>query len=271
MDGGIGESMSEGKVTSRDSICYDHNHLADVIARVDFLPELAMDLSDLPEPVKIEALKSFRVMEGSPVTSLMAKSTSTGLNLTSSAFRVEKYFGLQREKRIEIAPGTILTSYHEYSTYSQLRQEFFGVLKALASERPQTVLRRIGFRFINIIPHPSPNSDVLDWHGLITPGLIGSHSFRALDSKVIYSGHRIEYMYPDHRLVLNYGMHNADYPAPIAKKEFVLDLDASCEDPELVPKLSEADSFLDKLHETIQNTFEAAITEEMRDYLGRKD
>lgn len=253
-----------------DIICYERNHLVDVIARVDFFPELAKDLSDLPKAVRDEAMRSFRVVEGNPVTGLTARSTSEGLDLSSVQFRVEKFFGSEREKRIEIAPGSILSSYHRFSTYAQLRQEFFGVLRVLAIERPEILVRRIGFRFINIFPYPTPSEDVTDWSTLISPSLVAANSFSVEGASVAYHGHRIEFVLPDHRLVINYGMHNADYPAAICRKEFVLDLDASCENPEFVPTLPAAGDFLDKLHATIQKTFERAITDKMREYLMRR-
>lgn len=252
------------------SICYQRNCLISVIARVDFIPELSRDLSDLPQSVRSEAMRHFRVSEGGPISGIQARATGEALELTHSNFRVERFFGSEREKWIEITPGSILTSYIKYKRYDDLRAEFFGVLQALAVARTDTQIRRIGFRFINILPHPVQGGAVNDWAGYINPALIAANSYSVLDGRVNQHGHRIEFVYSDHRMLMNYGMHNADYPAPLCKKEFVIDLDAFCDDPASVPPLLASGEYLDKLHATIQSAFEEAITDQMREVLGRE-
>ena len=78
----------------------------------------------------------------------------------------------------------------------------------------------------------------------------------------------VEFNYGDSQLRCQFGMPNPDYPAPIRRKLFVLDLDAyrtGLMDPDEVPDL------LDDFHARIKEIFEQSITDGLRRLMnGRK-
>ncbi len=62
-------------------------------------------------------------------------------------------------------------------------------------------------------------------------------------------------------------MYNPDYPAPIKKKRFTLDLDAYYQG---FHDKDEIQKNLDKYHDKIQELFELSITEKFRNILNEE-
>ena len=71
-----------------------------------------------------------------------------------------------------------------------------------------------------------------------------------------------EYVYDDIKLRVQSGFFNPDYPAPIKRNHFVLDLDAYIDFPHLI---NNAESYFKRLHGTIERKFEELITDKLRD------
>ena len=79
--------------------------------------------------------------------------------------------------------------------------------------------------------------------------------------------HNVEYSFDDFNLRYQFGMHNPDYPAPIKKKSFILDLDAYYQG---IQDKDEIQKNLDKYHDKIQEVFELSITDKLRTILNEK-
>jgi uncharacterized protein (TIGR04255 family) len=60
-------------------------------------------------------------------------------------------------------------------------------------------------------------------------------------------------------------MFNADYPAAIRKKSFILDYDAYYQGPQ---NLEDVKHNIDIFHEAVQTLFEYSISDELRSLMG---
>ncbi|MBA7635071.1 hypothetical protein ES703_42671 [subsurface metagenome] len=80
-------------------------------------------------------------------------------------------------------------------------------------------------------------------------------------SKISRAFHNLELNYGDYLIKFNYGMYNADYPAPIKRKIFILDFDAFSM---RILNENEIRKFLPIFHKQIQSLFEESITDKMR-------
>ena len=61
-----------------------------------------------------------------------------------------------------------------------------------------------------------------------------------------------------------FGIFNTEFPNPIARKEFILDLDCICNDE---TNISEIDDVVIEMHETISSLFEEMILEEYKEFI----
>ena len=74
-----------------------------------------------------------------------------------------------------------------------------------------------------------------------------------------------EYLIEEIKMRVQSGLFNSNYPAPITKKDFLIDMDAFVDFPHVIVDVP---SYLDSLHSELQNFFEASITEELRSILN---
>jgi uncharacterized protein (TIGR04255 family) len=100
-----------------------------------------------------------------------------------------------------------------------------------------------------------------EWGKYLNENLLGIFKL-ADDAKTIARAfHILDFNYGDSNLRFQYGMPNADYPAPIRRKSFVLDFDAYCT---LVLSQEEIGTYLDRFHDKIKVAFEQVITDDLR-------
>jgi len=75
----------------------------------------------------------------------------------------------------------------------------------------------------------------------------------------------LSFNYGDLFLTYQYGLYNADFPAPIRKRNFVLDFDAYCQGPQ---NFDDIRRNIDLFHDKIQDLFERSITDKLRNKMG---
>lgn len=119
----------------------------------------------------------------------------------------------------------------------------------------------IGLRYINNIKCSKGNP--LKWESIIS-------------SKLLFNGLLEEYEYPSRLMTqfnfeknnffINFifGIFNTEFPNPIARKEFILDLECICNDE---TNLSEIGDMVIEMHETISGLFEEMISEEYKEFI----
>jgi uncharacterized protein (TIGR04255 family) len=125
------------------------------------------------------------------------------------------------------------------------------------------VIKKLGVRYIDIFEFG--NGDPLEWSKyiskeyLVTTETLPPETERQYLSRAF---NRMEYTYPDEmQIIINYGIHNPNYPAPIRLRQYILDTDVQSlgifESKDLKEKI---ETYQSKANEI----FESAITDEVR-------
>lgn len=244
-----------------DSICYKRTFLTSVIARVDFPSPIGQLEKQLPDALSKAVMKAFPIAEPRPAFAQKVQISPTGgvQQQERSEFTEWRFHGRNREKTFTIVPAAVFVEYKTYTSYEALKEEFLEVLSRFLELYKDRQGSRLGLRYINNIE--LPGRDPFAWKQLLNKNMLSLFDLYP-DRRVISRAfHNLELNFGDFNLRYQFGMHNPDYPAPIRKKIYVLDLDAYCEGPQ---ELADIPDSLDAFHARIQEIFESSITNEFR-------
>ncbi|MGO9379428.1 MAG: TIGR04255 family protein [Dissulfurispiraceae bacterium] len=255
---------------SFESICYKRNYLKQVIVRFDLLNPIPEIEKKLPPKIGEAAMKAFPVAEPKKVREKayhMDLSKKGSLTETERNKIVWQFHGKNRDKTLVIATDAILITYSAYRLFDELKTDFMGILSSLFDVYKDLQGRRLGLRYINDIDLPQDNKSPLYWNEYLNEGMLCLFRFSRIDDIEAISRvfHNLEYNFSDFNLRYQFGMNNPDYPAPIKKKSFVLDLDAYYDGPQ---NKDDVVSNLDKYHDKIQEIFEHSIIPKLREVMN---
>jgi uncharacterized protein (TIGR04255 family) len=246
-------------------ICYSKTFLKEVIVRVDLVNPLPDLDSVLPPPVSGVALRSFPIFE--PTNALRRE---VQVSPESVADKKEKFIQWNfhtkdRTATFTIEPQAVFISHRAYITYELLRTGFIEILSTIADAFRDIQVRRVGLRYVNAIKVDDANP--LDWSAYIDERLLSAFSFppEGDSGNVSRVFHSLELTFESFVLRYRFGVFNPDYPAPIRRKEFILDLDAYTESAIDVRNI---ETVLDEYHATIQRYFERSINSNLRSVMN---
>jgi uncharacterized protein (TIGR04255 family) len=148
----------------------------------------------------------------------------------------------------------------EANSYEEAKAQFSTVVDALNAACPGTLASRFGLRYVNQIDLDL--DDPMKWDAYINPKLLSARDIYVADERITRLVTVAELKYGDVGLRFQFGMPNPDYPAPIKRPVFVLDLDASISDAH---ETTETVSYMDEAHGRIQSVFERSITQALRE------
>jgi uncharacterized protein (TIGR04255 family) len=133
-----------------------------------------------------------------------------------------------------------------------------------SKDYPEIQISRFGLRYINVIEIDEP--DPTNWEKYISPDLLSIFRVPNESDEILRAFHLLSTKKDDVSLLFQYGMHNPDFPAPIVKKTFILDFDASYQGSrnEAQIKLD-----IDLFHDQIEKYFENSITDDLRAILKK--
>jgi uncharacterized protein (TIGR04255 family) len=149
---------------------------------------------------------------------------------------------------------------NKYTTYEDLKEDFLAVFGPFTASYPEAIINRVGLRYVNEIV--LDESGPTDWTNYIDEHLIGVFEFFPNRENLSRMFSVSELNYGDLQLRFQFGMHNPDYPAPIKRKSFVLDLDAYAMG---MMESKNVELFVDSAHAKIQDLFERSITAKLRE------
>jgi uncharacterized protein (TIGR04255 family) len=123
---------------------------------------------------------------------------------------------------------------------------------------------RIGLRYVNEINLKT--GQALEWDGMIADELVASAKAAVPDDMaIIRSMHQLQMQQGETSLLLHYGLANPDFPAPVARRQFVLDIDCwqqgTIDVRDIVLKL-------ETLNASCEATFERSIRDDLRKLMG---
>jgi len=251
------EIVSE--TTLLDSICYTTNFLKEVIARIDLVSPVVSLGEQIPKSLSAVALRHFPIAEPHPVEVQKLRLTKTTATAEPESFTEWNFHGSNREKRLTIVKNALFIVYSQYHKYETLRVEIGEILQAFLAAFPEAQASRLGLRYINRID--VNGAGPLEWSPYIAPELLGIFHFHIPDAQPVRMFHNLEFKFGDFNLRFQFGVHNPDYPAPIRRRDFILDYDAYAKGP---LEQGEILGTLDGYHRSIQGLFERSITEDLR-------
>lgn len=251
---------------------YEKNFITQVVLRADFTP------GSVPMVQPEESLLSS--LDGFPVRSRLNRTKSEvhirktpqgPVRDTQTRNFVENNFWTEdKTRRIALCGEYLFLEEKRYESYAALREQFLDVLEPTAEQFPGMKINRLGMRFINEIKLPEadagPGLGADFWEKYINPLLLGGLRFAANDGALARHMCTTELNYGTDRATIKYGIFNGEYPKPNRRREFILDVDTFCQ-KELAPAAVGAK--LDEYHRAACSVFEAAITDALRDRMGR--
>ena len=244
---------------------YPKNFLDKVIIRIDFANPFEELRNGIAVNFKNKIYPSFPILEPQQI---FEQKFSLDLSPESSRLKDTKggeyidwvFYGKDRDKELHLNINSLFITYSKYSTFDMLRDDFLTVLRPLSELSSSFGIKRLGLRYINNIALKEKN--VTNWNKYLNRSLIcnlkvvpdSDYSLRAFSVVELQSkGVKVRFQY---------GMINSDFPAPIHKKEFILDYDAYYEG--LLRTIPEIESRLDQCRKKIKELFEFSIKDDLR-------
>ena len=156
---------------------------------------------------------------------------------------------------LEYGPG-------DYSTFDAFFSEFAFLITTLSDDFGTSEVDRIGLRYINEIRLPGR---ALDWDGIIRDELVAAIKAPAVaNGRLLRSMHQVIEQHGDDQVILNYGIFNPDYPAPVVQRFFILDVD--CNRQGLI-QTTEALACVRQLNVLATEAFESNIDDGLRKFM----
>ena len=243
---------------------YKSNYLRNVICRVDFLNEVSELRNSIPLNLSSKIKTLFPITEPKTIAFISESVEFKGGKKkkgekTIQTAREWNFYTKNRDKHLCITNDTLFIDIKTYKSFANLKRFFinpvayaFEVLKGLE-------IKRFGLRYINRIE--LNEKDPFNWSSYLNKDLLSIFAIPKNKSKISRAFHNLELNYGDYLIKFNYGMYNADYPAPIKRKIFILDFDAFSM---RILNENEIRKFLPIFHKQIQSLFEESITDKMR-------
>ena len=248
-----------------EQICYQKSFLKEVIAKIDFASPIEKLEKGVPSKLVNTIVKNFPIIE--PTDVLMHELAVEGNALKSKDTTIKQwsYFSKDRSQQLTLASQSVFVQYKNYNNYEETKEQFGAVVDALNTAFPGTMASRFGLRYINQIDPPL--DDPTGWGAFIDPMLLGSRDFFGAGDVITRLISIAELKYDDMGVRFQFGMPNPDYPAPVKRPLFVLDLDASISQAH---DLTDAMTYMDDAHGRIQTIFERSITQALREKMDAK-
>jgi len=244
-----------------ENICYAKNFLTEVIARVDFLIPIKELQENLPKGIRSAALSNFPLAEPNTIIAEELQVTPPKATPKKIAMTEWIFHDIERTKSLTITSQSLFVRCTKYLTYEDLKADFVAPLREIYNQYPNTLVKRLGLRYINNIDIPSASGDPLDWGEYINPNMLTIFNLYPQKEYISRAFHILEFNFDNHYLRFQYGMHNPDFPAKIRKRVFVIDLDAYQQG---LISFAEINGGLDELHTKNQEIFELSIRDPLR-------
>lgn len=258
--------MTEKSEKSKPRNVYAKNFLDKVIVRLDFASALVGINESVPSKVAKYITSSFPIKApGQKVYSGQFKIEKDGKADAQSQLvgRAWEYHGEKRDKTVSIASQWAWIQYRAYQSVDVLRKDFLCLVGVLFEEYgDQMAVNRFGMRYIDKID--VGDEDPTDWKKYIKPKLLSSIGIVTDKNTISRAFNMLGFNYDDMHMTFQFGIFNPDYPAPVRRREFTLDFDAYCQG---CIEQANIETYFDRFHDKIKESFEECITEELRDVM----
>ena len=246
---------------------YKDTFLKQVILRFDYA-RLAALLTDQETGFTLAMRERYPDVSAQPATMFQVLGGPIGPSISSAGMgwlRIHKT--AEPNRSVTLAPEFLAMEYtgpKAYENFIELRSQLSVVLGSFREHFGPVQFSRIGLRYINEFIFPT--GDALDWDGLLDPSLVTSVKAGMFDGlRMTRSAHQLVARRGDVAVTLNYGINNPDFPNPVVRRQFVLDLDCYISG---VIEFTEADQRVKDVNALAEAVFEHSITEDLRAKMG---
>lgn len=246
---------------------YQKNYLTRVIFQLRFDPVLVLEST---QPADFQSKIRSRFPRGAKEAQDFEIETSLSANRSFKAElrNVRKRWTFLSEddaRMLTVAANEFTIQYTKYKDSDQLKSDFTFLWEEFQQIYHVQPLERVGLRYINEISLATGNP--LSWDGYIDQKLLAAIlGFPSPEGHALSrSFHEIRWGGDDHRLAFRFGIHNSDYPNPVAKREFILDYDCFSSGP---VDAAYALDLLAVYNRLIENLFEQSIDDHLRRDMG---
>jgi uncharacterized protein (TIGR04255 family) len=248
-----------------EQICYKKSFLKEVIAKVDFATPLAQLEKGVPIKLLNTIVENFPIIEPAEMSTHEVSIEGNLVKTKQTTTKQWNYFGKDRGRQLTLAPQSVFVSYTTYHAFEETKAQFKTVIDSLSQAFPDTKVSRFGLRYINQIDPQL--DDPTEWGNYINQALLSGRGFFSQDDTVTRLISIAELQYNDIGVRFQFGMPNPDYPAPVKRPLFVLDLDASVSQAH---DLSAVMGYMDEAHSRIQAIYERSITDGLREKMNAR-
>ncbi len=243
---------------------YTKNFIKKIIIRVDFNETPLSFEKGLPTSLTKKALEMFPISDPRPFIYKDIKITAQEDKINKIEGIEWRYHGKTRGKTLCISHDFVYIEYKKYESIDLINGTFLAILEELFIMNPDLQINRFGLRYINQI-NLEDSTHPTEWEGFINKNLIDSFNIIEDRTRILRAFHLMDLDYSDMRILFQYGMNNPDHPAPIKKKVFILDYDASVEGLQTKDDIG---LNIPKFYANIFRLFDISIDDKLREILN---
>ena len=254
------------------SICYRNSFLNQVIVRIDFVQFIQTNMV-FDESIEKEILKIFprrgkdQIIRFNSIN-VVFDQKNKGLPNTNGEIMEgiqREYFTNDARNKLILSNKFIVFEINKYSCFEEHKQWFQLILFAFF-QKNRVSANRTGIRYINIFD----TSRIKLQKKYFASEIASSLHVRINEKQkpcLIRSMHMDEYRVDGMSMNFRYGMFNPEYPNPLKRNDFALDIDFFSND--IIDSADEILQVIDKGHCEIQALFEQSITDSLRGEMGQ--
>lgn len=242
---------------------YAKPFLKDVILRIDFGSRVEPFMSALPQKIAHAALLKFPISEPKRARTQEITFGGAALEAKTEDSMQWIYHGRNREKTLTITPETFLITNRQYESFEKFREDLDHIINALFQDQPDLSVSRIGLRYINVLE--TPGDSPLTWGDYVNEDMLGIIDMHKDAQALSRAFHIVEFNYDGQHVKFQFGIANPDYPAPIRRRQFVLDIDSYFMGALIQDDVARC---VDAAHVKIQTLFEESVTQKTRDLMA---
>jgi len=238
-------------------VVYGRNFLINVICRADF-PVILRLGQERPVEFQESISGEFpKTLEAVGVEAEIPSGDPQGARIKKPVLRWE-FHTRDMKKKATLERSSLILEDRNYEHFDAFEEYFNLCFTKLKEIYHPPVVTRLGLRYQNLLK--VANGSPFDWNGFLHQALIAHLGFEYSEER-IQDNHTVRFDTERSHVILKYGVHNSEVPAPIRNREFKLDIDCYIRDDLDLPNVRER---LRELNEDAVDVFETCIGKSWR-------
>ncbi len=241
---------------------YSNSPIVEALCEVQFIPSQPWDMT-IPGLLYERINNEFPVKQQQMGFGIGFQPKESGIEQRVEMSQRMQFFRPDKSALVQVGPDLLtvnhLTPYPTWELFKPLILKNLEIYQAIAKPKG---FKRIGLRYINKIEfdeHPLELTDYFNYYPFIPTNLPQMHETFQVRVEIPYEGGR-------DRLLLTFTSAIPEKPDVLS---LLLDLDYIMAIPERIA-LNQVSDWIEKAHTTVENAFEACITDKCRSRFGEE-